>query len=228
MKEPSLETYFKFLYLVHKFGQYGYADYPQISNRLQPYSTEDLQNRKASWHINCYATTCNIVHLNCAKARYLKACEEGESELLQKGRGRPPSAPVAESSLSGSSSENWYTRSLAAAISADLCFFCQKETKYPLHEVSSFNAGQQLREAVQESNNQQWKVQLSAAISSDDARAIDVKYHLKCWVQNVQRRKKRCDEAKELPMQEANVGIVASDIEFASLVLDSGPEKSSS
>jgi len=31
VKEPSLETYSKFLNLVHEFGQYGYADYAEIT-----------------------------------------------------------------------------------------------------------------------------------------------------------------------------------------------------
>lgn len=87
--------------------------------------------------------------------------------------------------------------------------------------MSSFNAGKQLKEAVQKSNNPQWKVQLSAAINADDARAIDVKYHLKCWVQNVQRNKNACDESQDLEKREHNVGVVASDIEFIGLVRSS-------
>ena len=43
-----------------------------------------------------------------------------------------------------------------------------------MHEVSTFNGGKQLQEVV-ESRNLKWKVQLRAAISADDARAIDGK-----------------------------------------------------
>ena len=78
--------------------------------------------------------------------------------------------------------------------------------------------GKQLQKAVDASKNQTWKVQLSTAITEDDARAIDVKYHLSCWVQNVQQGATSSNEDKEYTQQEANVGKVASDIEFASLV----------
>ncbi len=60
-------------------------------------------------------------------------------------------------------------------------------------------------------------MRLSAAITKDDARAIDVKYHLSCWVQNVQRGAPSSNEDKEYTQEEANVGKVASDIEFVSL-----------
>lgn len=195
--QPSLETYSKFLSFVHERGKYGDADYPQISKQLQPYSASDLQQNNAVWHRNCYKSTCNSQHLQRVKIRYQRACEEGKPENLQTRRGRPSTGPAETAATpSCSSGETLYTHSAAAAASKEKCFFCQKQTKDSLHEVSSFNAGKQLKEAVQKSNNQQWKVQLSAAITADDARAIDVKYHLKCWVQNVQRNKRACDDSK--------------------------------
>ena len=97
-------------------------------------------------------------------------------------------------------------------------FFCQEIKKDKVHEVSSFNAGKQLQKAVDESSNQKWKVQLSTAITTNDAHAIDVKYHLSCWVQNVQRFKKKGFKNIDHTLEEANVGIVASDIEFVGLV----------
>ena len=84
--------------------------------------------------------------------------------------------------------------------------------------MCTFSAGKQLQKAVDESKNQTWKVQLSATITKDDARAIDVKYHLSCWVHNVQRGATSSSEDKAYTQQEANVGKVVSDIEFVSLV----------
>lgn len=55
-------------------------------------------------------------------------------------------------------------------------------------------------------------------ISADDARAIDVKYHLYCWVQHVQLGNKGCSEQKEHALEETNIAIVASDIELINLV----------
>jgi len=62
------------------------------------------------------------------------------------------------------------------------------------------------------------RIKLSAAITKDDARAIDVKYHLSCWVHNVQRGATSSSEDKAYTQHEANVGKVVSDIEFVSLV----------
>jgi len=78
--------------------------------------------------------------------------------------------------------------------------------------------GENLQKAVEASNNQTWKVQLSSAISGDVACAVGVKYHLPCWVKNVQRGATSCREEKERAQKETNVAIVASDIEFVSVV----------
>lgn len=78
--------------------------------------------------------------------------------------------------------------------------------------------GEKLLKAVEASNNKTWKVQLSSAISGNDACAIDVKYHLPFWVKNVQRGATSCREEKEHVQKEINVTILASDVEFVSLV----------
>jgi len=48
--EPSAETYSKFLQFVHERGEYGYAEYAQISRRLQGFTAVDLKDKKAKWH----------------------------------------------------------------------------------------------------------------------------------------------------------------------------------
>ena len=54
-------------------------------------------------------------------------------------------------------------------------FFCDgKSEKRQLHQISAFNTGDQLRKVVESSNNEQWKVNLSAAVDPKDARAIDI------------------------------------------------------
>ena len=74
-----------------------------------------------------------------------------------------------------------------------------------IHEVSTFNAAEQLRNVVGESNNETWRVNLSANISANDARAIDIKYHLPCWVKYVQRAPKRSrDDAAQTHSEEKN------------------------
>ncbi|KAK7063074.1 hypothetical protein SK128_020338 [Halocaridina rubra] len=101
---------------------------------------------------------------------------------------------------------------------SNLCFFCLEDRKESFHEVCTFNVGKQLQKVVDESKNQTWKVQLSAVITEDDARAIDVEYHFSYWVQNVQRGATSSSENRDYAQQEANVGTVVSDIEFVSLI----------
>ena len=68
----------------------------------------------------------------------------------------------------------------------DRCFFCgDDDSLYPQREVSSFNVGAQIRQLVKASSNEEWKVKLQP-LSPDDVRAIDIKYHLKCYVKHVQ------------------------------------------
>jgi len=52
----------------------------------------------------------------------------------------------------------------------------------------------------------EWTGQVSTAINPDYARAIDVKYHLFCWVKNVQRSVKACSDHV---LDETNIGMVA-------------------
>ncbi len=87
--EPSEEAYSKFLQFVHERGQYGDADYAQISMRLQGFTATELKDKKAQWHRKCYGSTCHSGHLERARVRYQKACEQGESRHVQKRRGRP-------------------------------------------------------------------------------------------------------------------------------------------
>jgi hypothetical protein len=62
-------------------------------------------------------------------------------------------------------------------------FFCNKGSdKNVLHEVTSFNVGRQIREAVELSGNREWQVKLQP-LNPDDARAIDIKLY--CYVKHV-------------------------------------------
>ena len=143
MSEPSEEAYSKFLQFVHKRGQYGDADYAQISGRLHGYTASNPKDMKAKWHRKCYGSTCHSGHLERAKVRYQKACQEGKSQHLQQRRGRPSSA--ATSVLDSAESETLhFTRSATSPFNAKQCFFCQEDRKEPVHEVCTFSAGRQL------------------------------------------------------------------------------------
>ena len=122
VNEPSQEAYAKFLQYVHERGQYGDAEYPQISARFQGYTASDLKDKKAKWHRKCYGSTCHSGHLECARVHHQKACQQGESQHLQKRR-RRPSAFMSVSDSSAQSNTPCFTRSSTIPFNAKLCFF---------------------------------------------------------------------------------------------------------
>ena len=64
---------------------------------------------------------------------------------------------------------------------------CEKAAGHqdPLHSISTTSAGHSLRVAIETAENDRFQVKLSSAIDSEDAVAIDIKYHKKCWARNV-------------------------------------------
>ena len=61
------------------------------------------------------------------------------------------------------------------------CFFCDEEgsKRNPFHKVATFNAGKNLKGAVDLNNNDKLKVRLNEAPNALDAHAIAVLYHKK-------------------------------------------------
>ena len=54
-----------------------------------------------------------------------------------------------------------------------------------MHKVATDKAGSILKNAVEKANNNTLKVKLSTAINQEDAHAIDIRYHKKCWATHV-------------------------------------------
>ena len=168
------ESCTKLLEAIRQRAELNDGNFPSVSHRLQHYTTAELVG-KAKWHSKCYKDTVSAEKIQRAvKAhqRKLAACTapvEKENPACSTGPQRP------------------FTRSACQQVQGDRCFFCgDNDSLYPLHEVSSFNVGAQIRQAVEASSNEEWKVKLQP-LSPDDARAIDIKYHLKCYVKHVQR-----------------------------------------
>ena len=82
---------------------------------------------------------------------------------------------------------NQLTRSKTMPYDRDVCAFCEKAAGHqgPLHSISTTSAGHSLRVAIETAENARFQVKLSTAIDSEDAAAIDIKYHKKCWARNV-------------------------------------------
>ena len=51
--------------------------------------------------------------------------------------------------------------------------------------VRTKSAGKSLHDAIEISGNEKLRVKLSASIDLSDAHAIDIKYHRRCWGNNV-------------------------------------------
>ena len=134
VSDPSEEAYSKFLEFVHEIGQYGDADYAQISGRLHGYTASKLKDCKAKWHRKCYGSTCHSGHLERAKARYQKACQKGDSQHVQQKHGRPSSS--ATSATDSRRSENdHFTRSSTSPFNVMQCFFCQDDKEERVNSV---------------------------------------------------------------------------------------------
>ena len=114
-----------------------------------------------------------------------------------------------------STCERPFTRSSCDTLKADRCFFCNEGSdEDPLHEVTSFNVGRRIREAVEASQNREWQVKLQP-LNPDDVRLIDIKYHLYCYVKYVQRSGQR-----DVPVAsyDDHIREVCVDTEFFSIL----------
>lgn len=189
-KETSL---IKLVECVHNRGTYGDKNFPQISRRLHDIDIRKLVEQNVSYHWKCYQDIINVSDISRAKKIYEQATAQKSNDYIAPKVGRPSHSTVyATASAQGLTMQvrtsQPRTRSSFHQFNKDLCFFCQGASSVSFLEMCPFNAGRRLKEAVDASGNDKWKVRLSTAMDAEDARAIDVKYHLPCWVKNVQRR----------------------------------------
>jgi len=179
---PQAESFDKFLNAVRHRAELGDADFPLISRRLQQYTAADLVGNGATWHRNCYTDTVNSHKIERAEKAYqrkvlLSSCDVTDKENVEH--------------TDMSTCERPFTRSSCDTPKADRCLFCNEGSdEDTLHEVTSFNVGRRIREAVEASQNREWQVKLQP-LNPDDARSIDIKYHLYCYVKYVQRAGQR-------------------------------------
>ena len=67
-----------------------------------------------------------------------------------------------------------FTRSYTSPLDKKQCFFCQENNSEQLYQVRTGNAGESLKEAVEQSDNDMLKTRLSTCIAPENAHAIDV------------------------------------------------------
>ena len=224
VRSPAYASYEKVLEYINLRSEYKDCPYPSISEHLHSVSASTLQECNARWHRDCYSTTCHKKMLEAAKKRYNKSIQAGKNPILSQLPSRPASVPKA---VTSDSISHPFTRSSSTPFSTSLCFFCQQDgaSLGKLHEVTTFNADEKLKSAVDASGSDTLKVKLSTAIDPKDARAIDVKYHLKCWVTNVdrvlskgQKASTSCTTTQTEASTEEKQKLALAEIEFFSML----------
>ena len=85
VSEPSEEACSKFLQFVHKRGQYGDANYAQISGRLHGYTASNVKDKKAKWHRKCYGSTCHSGHLERARHDTRRPAKKERVSIYSRG-----------------------------------------------------------------------------------------------------------------------------------------------
>ena len=192
----------KVLNMIRERAKDGDGHYPEISRRLAKVTHETLKLNSATWHRKCYQDTVHVGMCKRAKERYEKKLAGMQGT----------------SSSQSASSGGIFTRSQSAPYNKELCFFCENSgsIRNPLHKVSTHSAGKNLEAAIQQSGNERLYVKLCTSIDTEDAHAIDIRYHKRCWathVTNIYHKGKELPYSKQFSADE-----LGAQIEFVSLV----------
>ena len=141
--------------------------FPQL---LADITADEIRASKATWHRKCFQEATHVEKLKRIKEK----SERG-------GDGSTPKRQKADFP------EKTFTRSQTSPYDREKCFFCEEGAGYcnNLHSVSTSSAGKSIRSVVEITGNVKLLTKLSTAISTDDAHAIDIKYHSKCYTNNV-------------------------------------------
>ena len=220
-------SYDKFLDCVHERASYGDPGYLPLNSRLGDVDAAQLQSYGVSWHRACFQDTVHKAKIDRARQRFQKSSATKDSSiLLSCSAGRPSwtkSSHDTSSSSESATTKKPFIRSSSASHCKDQCIFCNwDDSTTQLHEVCSFDVGEKIYYAVKNSDNDDWKVRLQS-LSPNDARAIDVKYHLPCYVRHVQRQQSKPTFNPQ--EEEQNKQTILADIEFFNVlqnVLQSG------
>lgn len=194
----------KVLKFIEEWATYGHLSYSESWSKLKNISLNELQEKQASWHRSCYQNVAHTGMLSRAKERYKRALA-GPDESRRKSRDQ-------------SEESTQMTRSKTSPYNKDACFFCEEPAGYreSLHNVSTFSAGESLRSAIELSGNDKLRVKISTAVDVKDAHAIDIKYHKKCWANNVTSALRKSSTSST----ESNIALaseIAGQIEFLTL-----------
>ena len=219
--EPTLSAYENFLISISKRAEYGNSEFVKLKKHLYSLSAEDLAKNQASWHRSCYSEATHKQHTERDKIRWEKALGKQDSSILSCTRVGRPVSNAATSQDTSLPLTKRVTRSQVQAFNKEVCFYCQdikydgsnKEEK--LHECSSLRIGNSIREIVEASDNNLWKVHL-ADISERDFLSKQIKYHKTChtnhWYCYVQQPRRSSKDKNN--NEKITIEFISAEIEY--------------
>lgn len=179
---PRAASYHHLLEVIKERSSLHDVECVKIQRRLKETTEEMLQAANAVWHRTCYSNATNKVQVSRDTNREQYALSTGSHFGKQRGRKRKR----LEIDEPSTSSESPFTRSSTLPLNKNLCFFCQMDdSQEELSKVSTKNAGDALKNAVEASQNAVFRTRLNTSISTSDAHAIDIRYHKSCWTKHV-------------------------------------------
>ena len=179
VKAPRTDSYQRLLEAVKERASLFDDIYVQVQSRLQDNTTEKLYVEKAIWHRKCYLDATNKVHIQRARDRFSHTLST-ESHTIKQREKKRGKTDIEEPDTSTSDFSAPFTRSCTAPLAKERCFFCQIDDGQQLFTVRTGNAGTDLRNAVEISQDAALQTRLNTCISPGDAHAIDVRYHKTC------------------------------------------------
>ena len=154
--------------LKERVVQYKEKSYLGTSEMIKDIDSQVMIKMNCFFHRECYADATNATNIKRAETEFEKSNSSARPEAVSPGTSR---ARVTRSSLDS------YQR--------DKCFFCQDETEsQPLINLRTFNRSNMIKEAIEKADNDTLRIRFN---SFSDAHAGDVKYHLPCMINNVDR-----------------------------------------
>ena len=138
--------------------------------------------------------------------RRAKLCYE--KQLTQKVQSQSAPIPLSSAAI--------FTHLYSIPYDTIVYFFCDTKPskRNPLFIVRTDVAGRHLRSAIEKSNDDNYRVKLSTAIGPNDAHAINIQYHNKCWTSHV--TNVLCNQSQEISIKNA-ANEIAADIESVNL-----------
>ncbi|KAH3815459.1 hypothetical protein DPMN_143982 [Dreissena polymorpha] len=202
---PRTESYQKLLDIVADRASVQDGEYVTLQRPFQDCTKQTMLEAKAMWHRSCYSCATNEISLQRARERIEHSMSTGSYAVKKRGHKRTNS----EMEANTPTTSTIFTRSATAPLSKDRCFFCQVDDGQSLFTVRTENAGNELKNAMQITQDPVLMTRLNNAVAPTDAHAIDVRYHKLCWTNHVFRvlrddaRNKARPTTADLPMQMA-------------------------